>query len=168
MTTYKEIKDYKSTEFYNIAPIIDKIRAELIQSIQNGTLKIENGNEELFRIIDKYRGESKESATVAKFHDFYLEDRETWPPEDEEILIKKPVGDNFLAYLVYDDGEDGGWGFYSEDGDFIANLDEIDAWMPIPQHERDKNYIPVQERKVKYLTSDIDAPGSEEEEEKDR
>ena len=38
-------------------PIIDKIRAELIQSIQNGTLKIEGGNEELFRIIDKYNGE---------------------------------------------------------------------------------------------------------------
>ena len=41
-------------------PILDKIRAELIQSIQNGTLKIESGNEELFRIIDKYRGESEE------------------------------------------------------------------------------------------------------------
>lgn len=34
--------------------VLDKIRAELIQSIQNGTLKIESGNEELFRIIDKY------------------------------------------------------------------------------------------------------------------
>jgi hypothetical protein len=34
---------------------LDKIKAELIQSIQNGTLKIESGNEELFRIIDKYR-----------------------------------------------------------------------------------------------------------------
>lgn len=40
--------------------VLDKIRAELIQSIQNGTLKIESGNEELFRIIDKYRGESEE------------------------------------------------------------------------------------------------------------
>lgn len=39
--------------------ILDKIRAELIQSIQNGTLKIENGNEELFRIIDKYKAESE-------------------------------------------------------------------------------------------------------------
>lgn len=38
---------------------LDKIREELIQSIQNGTLKIESGNEELFRIIDKYRGESE-------------------------------------------------------------------------------------------------------------
>lgn len=39
--------------------VLDKIREELIQSIQNGTLKIESGNEELFRIIDKYRGESE-------------------------------------------------------------------------------------------------------------
>ncbi len=40
--------------------VLDKIRAELIQSIQNGTLKIESGNEELFRIIDKYKVESEE------------------------------------------------------------------------------------------------------------
>lgn len=40
--------------------VLDKIRAELIQSIQNGTLKIECGNEELFRIIDKYKKESEE------------------------------------------------------------------------------------------------------------
>lgn len=40
--------------------VLEKIRIELIQSIQNGTLKIESGNEELFRIIDKYRVESKE------------------------------------------------------------------------------------------------------------
>ena len=38
---------------------IDKIRAELIQSIQNGMLKIESGNEELFRILDKYKAESE-------------------------------------------------------------------------------------------------------------
>ena len=38
---------------------LDKIRAELIQSIQNGTLKIESGHEELFCIIDKYRAESE-------------------------------------------------------------------------------------------------------------
>ncbi len=36
-------------------PVLDKVREELIQSIQNGTLKIESGNEELFRILDKYR-----------------------------------------------------------------------------------------------------------------
>lgn len=40
--------------------VLDKIRTELIQSIQNGTLKIESGNEELFRIIDKYKRESEE------------------------------------------------------------------------------------------------------------
>jgi len=40
--------------------VLDKIRAELIQSIQNGILKIESGNEELFRIIDKYIAESEE------------------------------------------------------------------------------------------------------------
>lgn len=40
-------------------PVLDKIRAELIQSIQNGMLKIEGGNEELFRIIDKYKTESE-------------------------------------------------------------------------------------------------------------
>ena len=42
-------------------PILDKIRAELIQAIQNGTLKIESGNEELLRIIDKYKAESEEA-----------------------------------------------------------------------------------------------------------
>lgn len=40
--------------------VLDKIRAEIIQSIQNGTLKIESGNEELFRIIDKYKAETEE------------------------------------------------------------------------------------------------------------
>ena len=35
--------------------VLDKMRAELIQSIQNRTLKIESGNEELFSIIDKYK-----------------------------------------------------------------------------------------------------------------
>lgn len=40
-------------------PVIDTIRAELIQSIQNGMIKIESGNEELFRILDKYKEESK-------------------------------------------------------------------------------------------------------------
>lgn len=39
--------------------VLDKIRAELIQSIQNGMLKIESGNEELFHIIDKYGSESE-------------------------------------------------------------------------------------------------------------
>ena len=40
--------------------VLDKIKAELIQSIQNGTLKIERGNKELFRILDKYKAESEE------------------------------------------------------------------------------------------------------------
>lgn len=40
---------------------LEQIRAELIQSIQNGTLKIESGNEELFRILDKYKAESEEA-----------------------------------------------------------------------------------------------------------
>ena len=40
--------------------VLDKIRAELIQSIQNGMIKIDNGNEELFRILDKYRAESED------------------------------------------------------------------------------------------------------------
>ncbi len=39
--------------------VLDKIRAELIQSIQKGTLMIESGNEELFRIIDKYKAETE-------------------------------------------------------------------------------------------------------------
>ncbi len=108
----------------------------------------------------------KESVTVAKFHDFYPEDPATYPPADKEILVKNHVGDNFIAYLEYDDGEDGGYGFYSEDGDFIADVDEIDAWMLIPQYERDKNYIPVQERKAKAHIFNIDDPGTDEE--KDR
>jgi hypothetical protein len=41
-------------------PILDKIRVEIIQSIQNGTIKIESGNEELFRIFDEYNSESEE------------------------------------------------------------------------------------------------------------
>lgn len=96
----------------------------------------------------------KESATVAKFHDFYPEDHETWPPAVKEILVKNHIGDKFLAYLDYDDGEDGGWGFYSEDGEFIADIDEIDAWMPIPRHERDKNYIPIWEREKKTIPAE--------------
>lgn len=40
--------------------VLDKVRVELIQAIQNGTLKIETGNEELFRIIDKYKTESED------------------------------------------------------------------------------------------------------------
>ncbi len=40
-------------------PILDKIRAEIIQLIQNGVLKIESGNEALFNIIDKYNVESE-------------------------------------------------------------------------------------------------------------
>lgn len=39
--------------------VLDEVKAELIQSIQNGTLKIESGNEELFRIIDKHKAESE-------------------------------------------------------------------------------------------------------------
>ncbi len=39
--------------------ISDKIKAELIQSIQNGTIKIDNGNEKLFHIIDKYMVEGE-------------------------------------------------------------------------------------------------------------
>lgn len=40
--------------------ILDKIRVEIIQLIQNGVLKIESGNEALFNIIDKYKAESEE------------------------------------------------------------------------------------------------------------
>lgn len=39
--------------------VIDNIRAELIQSVQNGTIKIESRHEELFRIIDKYSTKRK-------------------------------------------------------------------------------------------------------------
>lgn len=57
----------KEKEFYDMAikaleqePILDKIRAELIQSIQNGTIKIESGTDMLFRIIELYKAESEE------------------------------------------------------------------------------------------------------------
>lgn len=56
----------KEKEFYDMAikaleqePILDKIRAELIQSIQNGTIKIESGTDMLFRIIELYKAESE-------------------------------------------------------------------------------------------------------------
>lgn len=38
---------------------LDKIRAELIQAIQNGTIKIESGTDMLFRIIELYKAESE-------------------------------------------------------------------------------------------------------------
>ena len=50
----------RDNQLKNEDNMLDKIRTELIQSIQNGMLKIESGNEELFRIIDKYRVENKE------------------------------------------------------------------------------------------------------------
>ena len=50
----------RDNQLKNKDNMLDKIRIELIQSIQNGMLKIESGNEELFRIIDKYRVENKE------------------------------------------------------------------------------------------------------------
>ena len=50
----------RDSQLKNKDNVLEKIRTELIQSIQNGTLKIESGNEELFRIIDKYRTKSKE------------------------------------------------------------------------------------------------------------
>ena len=53
------IQPHKIVEKLISVNVLDKIRAELIQSIQNGTLKIESGNEELFRIIDKYKVESE-------------------------------------------------------------------------------------------------------------
>ena len=45
---------------YEQGSVLDNIRVELIQSIQNGTIKIERGNEELFHIIDKYKAESED------------------------------------------------------------------------------------------------------------
>ena len=42
-------------DLYKNNELLDKIRAEIIQSIQNGVIKIESGSAELFRIIDKYR-----------------------------------------------------------------------------------------------------------------
>lgn len=40
-------------------PVLDKMRNEIIQSIQNGVIKIASGNEALFHIIDKYKAESE-------------------------------------------------------------------------------------------------------------
>ena len=128
----------------------------------------DNAGLSIFEAIEKAYNmglsEQPKGKEFAKFNDFYSEDRATYPPTDTDILIKNHNGDNFIAYLEYDDGEDGGWGFYSENGDFIADVNEIDAWMPIPQHEKDKNYIPIQERKTNDLTSNIDDPGTDEEE----
>ena len=63
LTDYFSLDDYEEVEEIIEAleqePTLDKIRAELIQSIQNGTLKIESGNEELFCILDKYKTESE-------------------------------------------------------------------------------------------------------------
>ncbi len=66
MTNSKAVNLLMNSQYYEqgykqgVSDILDKIRAELIQSIQNGTLKIESGNEELFRIINKYNAESEE------------------------------------------------------------------------------------------------------------
>lgn len=112
-------------------------------------------------ILDKHKAEADRQKT-ANFHDFYAEDRATYPPEETEVLIKDAAGDNYIACLRFDDSEDGGWGFYSEYGDFIADVNEIDAWMPIPQHERDKNYIPVWEREKKTISAETQEDMEEE------
>ena len=49
----KAKKDCKNCKY------LDKIRAELVQLIQNGVLRIESGNEALFNVIDKYKTESE-------------------------------------------------------------------------------------------------------------
>lgn len=67
MTNSEAVSLLMSNQYYErgykqgVSDVLDKIRAELIQSIQNGTLKIESGNEELFRIIDKYKRESEDN-----------------------------------------------------------------------------------------------------------
>lgn len=153
---YQPKRGYKDGK----SDVLDEVRTEIEQIAYPSTTIYR-----ILEIIDKHKAESKEPATVAKFHDFYPEDPATYPPADKELLVKNHVGDNFIAYLGYDDGEDGGWGFYNEGGDFIADVTEIDAWMPIPQHERDKNYIPVQEREKKTIFAET---YEDTEEEKDR
>ena len=44
----------KALEQESKSDVLDKIRAEIIQLIQKGTLKIEDGKEALFNIIDKW------------------------------------------------------------------------------------------------------------------
>lgn len=61
MRKYQKLQsDYENRLKAGFEPTLDKIRAELIQSIQNGTLKIESGNEKLFHILDKYEEENNE------------------------------------------------------------------------------------------------------------
>ena len=155
----------KEKESATVAVTIDKDgKSDALDEVRAEMQKLRNCIDDVEEILDKHNGESKESSTVAKFHDFYVEDEETWPPVDQEVLIQSHFEDNFsnhIAYLEFDDGEDGGWGFYNKDGEFIADVTEIDAWMPIPQYERDKNYIPIQERRSKNLN--IDDLGPEEE-----
>ena len=104
-------------------------------------------------ILDKYKAEADKQKTT-HFHDFYAEDIATYPPEETEVLIKDAKGDDHIAAcLRFDDSEDGGWGFETEQGDFIA-VEETVAWMPIPQHERDKNYISVWEREKKTISAE--------------
>ena len=157
-------KDGKSDVLDEIKAEIEQLRLHKAQFLTNDN-KVCIDSQDVLNVIDKYKTENKESATVAKFHDFYPEDPATWPPADEEILVKRHNGDNAIAYAAYDDSEDGGWGFYSEDGYLIADIEEIAAWMPIPRHERDKNYIPIQKREKKTVSVETH---EDTEEEKDR
>lgn len=137
--------------------LIETIRAEI-----RGTYELFDGYEsdplgtfvsEIEEILDKHKAEADKQKTT-HFHDFYAEDIATYPPEETEVLIKDTAGNNHIACLRFDDSEDGGWGFETEYGDFIA-VEETVAWMPIPQHERDKNYIPVWEREKKTISAEI-------------
>jgi len=56
----KDIKQLSPVPLKPKSDVLDKIRTELIQSIQNGTIKIESGSDMLFRIIDLYKVESEE------------------------------------------------------------------------------------------------------------
>lgn len=56
--------------------ILDSIRAELTQAIQNGVIKIESGTDMLFCIIDKYKSESDEQTTENKCDTMVKEIRE--------------------------------------------------------------------------------------------
>lgn len=59
MDEIRKAYDNMTTKALEQESVIDKIRTEIIQLIQNGVLKIESGNKALFNIIDKYKAESE-------------------------------------------------------------------------------------------------------------
>lgn len=66
--------------------VIEELRLELIDAIQNGTIHISSGNEKLFEIIDKY---AKNSCTLASTSEVYTNGYQTGYKDCFEHFVVK-------------------------------------------------------------------------------